>query len=96
MIKMENNDKFKKINTINCTCCYTNDITKFEDFDIDNILIDKKSCENFLIHNISYKNLIGVKPLRIRLDKIDGFIRVYDRTRYLVLFWSEKIWFHLK
>ena len=29
-------------------------------------------------------------PLRIRLDKIDGFIRVYDGTRYLVLFVSGK------
>ena len=26
----------------------------------------------------------------IRFDKIDGFIRVYDGTRYLVLFGSEK------
>ena len=24
------------------------------------------------------------KPLHIRFDKIDGFIRVYDETRYLV------------
>ena len=30
------------------------------------------------------------KPLRVRFDKIDGFIRVYDGTRYLVLFGSEK------
>ena len=30
------------------------------------------------------------KPLRIRFDKIHGFIRVYDRTRYLVLFDTEK------
>ena len=29
--------------------------------------------------------MISAKPLRIRLDKIDGFIRVYDGTRYLVL-----------
>ena len=28
--------------------------------------------------------------LRIRFDKIDGFIRVYDGTRYLVLFGSQK------
>ena len=28
--------------------------------------------------------------MRIRFDKIDGFIRVYDRTRYLVLFGREK------
>ena len=26
----------------------------------------------------------------IRFDKIDGFIRVYDRTRYLILFGSQK------
>ena len=30
------------------------------------------------------------KPLLIRSDKIDGFIRGCDRTRYLVLFGSEK------
>ena len=51
-----------------------------EDFDIDNILIDKKSHENILIYGISYKTLIGSKPLRIRFDKIDGFIRIYDGT----------------
>ena len=34
--------------------------------------------------------MIAVKPLRIRLDKIDGLIRVYDGTGYLVLFGSEK------
>ena len=28
--------------------------------------------------------------LSIRFDKIDGFIRVYDRTRYLILFGSQK------
>ena len=28
--------------------------------------------------------LVAAKPLRIRFDKIHGFIRVYDRTRHLV------------
>ena len=28
--------------------------------------------------------------MRIRFHKIDGFIKVYDRTRYLVLSGSEK------
>ena len=28
--------------------------------------------------------------LSIRYDKIDGFIRVYDRTRFLILFGSQK------
>ena len=36
------------------------------------------------------QNLIGPKPLRIRFDKIDRFIRIYDETRYLTLFGSEK------
>ena len=30
------------------------------------------------------------KPLHIRFDKIDGFIGVYDGTRYLVLLEKEK------
>ena len=34
--------------------------------------------------------MIGAKPLRIRFDKVDGFIRVYDGIRYLVLFDPEK------
>ena len=34
--------------------------------------------------------MIAAKLLRIRFDKIDGFIRVYDGPRYLVLFGSEK------
>ena len=28
--------------------------------------------------------------MRIRFDKKEGFIRVYDRTRYVVLFGREK------
>ena len=34
--------------------------------------------------------MIGAKPLPITFDKVDGFIGVYDGTRYLVLFGSEK------
>ena len=34
--------------------------------------------------------MIVPKPLRIRVDKIDGFVRIYDGTRYLTLFDSEK------
>ena len=44
----------------------------------------------YLITNISYKTMIDAKLLRIRFDEVDGFIRVYDGTRYLVLLWSEK------
>ena len=34
--------------------------------------------------------MIGAKPLYIRLDKIDGFIRVYDGTECVVLFGGKK------
>ena len=63
---------------------------KIEDFDFDEILIEQKSFENVLFYNISYKTLTYVKPLYIRFDKIDGLIRAYDGTRYLILFGSEK------
>ena len=53
-------------------------------------MIDEKSHENIVIYDISYKTLIESKPLRIRLKKIDGFIRTHDGTRYLTLFGSEK------
>ena len=39
---------------------------------------------------ISYETLIGAKYLGIRFDKINGFIRVYDATRYLALLCCEK------
>ena len=63
---------------------------KLEDSDIDHILIDEKSHKNVLIYEISFKTLIGPKPLCVRFDKIDGFTRIYDETRYLTLFGSEK------
>ena len=43
-----------------------------------------------MIYDISYKTLIGPKSLQIRFDKIDGFIRIYDETRYFTLFGFEK------
>ena len=50
----------------------------------------KTHTKNVLVYNISYKILIDAKPLRIRFNKVHGFIRVYDGTRHLILFGSEK------
>ena len=86
---MENNE-FKKVHVKNRTCYYFDDIIKLEDYDIDNILIDEESHENILLYDNIYKTLIGGKPLRIRFDKIDGFIKIYNGTKYIVLFGSEK------
>ena len=76
------NNSFKNVCVKNRSCYYLNDIIKLEDFDLDNILIDEKSHKNVLIYNIPYKILVDSKTLRIRFDKIDGFIRIDDGTRY--------------
>ena len=49
---------------------------------------NNESHDNILIYYISYKTLIYSKPLHIRFEKIGGFIRIYDGTRYLTLFSS--------
>ena len=54
----------------NGTCYYFDDITKIEDFDYD-IILDEKSNKTILVNDMSYKTLIGGKPLRIRFDKAD-------------------------
>ena len=60
------------------------------DIDFSDILLDEnlynKKYENILIYNISYKTSTGAKPLRIRFDKIDGFIKIHKKNRYRVLF----------
>ena len=72
---MDRNDELKEINF---KSYYFDDIIKIEDFDLDNTLIDEKSYENISVYKISYKSLTESKPLRIRFDEIDGFIRVLE------------------
>ena len=83
-------NNFKEINIKNRSCDCFDDIIKIEYFDLDSILREEKLYQNILVYNILYKSLIAAKPVLIRLDKTDGFVRVYDGTRYLVLFGSEK------
>ena len=77
---MDRNNELKDIDIENRTCYYFDDIIKIENCNLDNILIDRKSYENILVYNISYKTLSDAKSLHIRFDKINGFIRVYDGT----------------
>ena len=53
---------------------YFDDMMKFQDNDIDNILLD----ENILVYNILYKKFMDAKPLRIRFGKVDRIIKIYD------------------
>ena len=46
--------------------------------------------KRFWIYDVLYKTLIGAKPLRVMFDKVDGIVRDYNGTKYLVLFGPEK------
>ena len=83
---MDSNDELKEIDIENRACYYFDDIIKIECFNHDIILIDEKSYENIFVYIISYTTLIDAIPLCVRFNKIDGFDRVFDGTRYLVLF----------
>ena len=88
IVKMESNEELKEINIKNGTRYYVDDIIKIECFDFDNI--GRKLTHKILVRDNSYKVLIVAKPLRIKIDKVDRFIIVFDETRNLVLFRSEK------
>ena len=45
---MKSNGKLKDVDIKNHTCYYFDEITKIEDFYLDNILIDEKSYEDVL------------------------------------------------
>ena len=89
MINMDINEELKETDIKNRTGYYLDGKIKNKGFNLNHILIDKKSNENILVYNISYKRF-NAKPLCITFDKIDGFIRVFDGNRYLVLFGCEK------
>ena len=64
------------------------------DIDSGKILLDEKIYKNILIYDISYKTFMGSKLLRIWFDKIDGFIKIYDRIRYSLILahcWFDEI-----
>ena len=98
---MEYKDELKDIDIENRTCYYFDDVMRAWDIDVDtdfsSILLDKKLCkeknENVPIYDISYKTSAEEKPLRIGYHKIDEYIKIRNKIRYLVLFneWCDKI-----
>ena len=67
---MERKDELKRNYIKNCTCSYFDDIMTLEDIDSSDVLLyGKKKYKNILIYDISYKTLMGSKPLRIKFDR---------------------------
>ena len=87
---MEIKDELTKIDIKNRTCFSFDDIMRVTDIDFIDILLDRKSNENILTFDISYKTFMGAKALPIQFEKIDRFIKTYDGIRYLVLFAPER------
>ena len=63
----------------------------FSDIRFNYILLNEKSHKSTLIYEVSYKNFMGEKPLRINFNEINGFIKAYDGIIYLVIF---NYWLH--
>ena len=84
---MKTKGEFKKVNIKNHMCYYFDDIINDVDIHFSDILLDQKLYQNISVYDISYKTSTCSEPLRIRFDKIDGFIRVHDdKFRHIVLF----------
>ena len=87
--KMNGDNRLKDIDIKNRTFDCFDDIININDLNLDNILINEKPYEIILFYNVAYKTLYGAKPLRVIFDKVDGYIRKYDSTKYLGLFHSN-------
>ena len=103
--KNESKDELKEIDIKNRTCYYFDNVMRAWDIDVEIDFSDisleeklyKENNENILIHEISYKSSTDAKPLLIRYDKIDGFIKIHNKIRYLVLFdWCDKVYDRIK
>ena len=84
---MESKNELKKNDIKNNAFYHFDHRMGIIDINFKYILLDEKKCENIFIYDISYKTtFIGSISLRIRFSVIDGFIKVDDGIRYLVLF----------
>ena len=71
---MKSKNELKEIDIKNRVCYYCNDIINGTKINFSNILLEKNLYENISVYIISYKTPTGSKPLRVRFNKIDGFI----------------------
>ena len=84
---MESRNELKEVDIKNRERYYFDDIINATDINFSDILLDEKLYESILVYDISYKTSMVPNLLRIRFDKIDGFIIVLDgKIKHLILF----------
>ena len=87
---MKSKNELKEIDIKSRVCYYHDDTINGTQINFMNILLDKKSYENN--SNILYKTPVSPKILRIRFDKINGFIIFLDdEIKHLILFTYDVI-----
>ena len=82
---MDSNDEFS---IKNCMCCYFDDIIKIEDLILIKFYEMKNHEKPFWF--MTFHTKLWCKTIAYWFYNVDGFIKVYDGTRYLVLFDPEK------
>ena len=75
---MKSKNKSKETDIKNRVCFYFDNIIDGTKINFNNILINRKLYENISVYNISYKIQADLKPSRVRVNKIDGFIISLD------------------
>ena len=94
--KMEN-DEFEQACIKNRTCYSFDDIIKWEDCYLDNLIIDQKSRKNLLIYDISHKTLMvqnicelgSIKQMYLLKFMMDLNIEHYLVLKNMMLFTAE-------
>ena len=84
-------NKVKDINIINSTYYFFNDIINIENFDPNDITIDKKSYKNILFYYIGYVTIkeyikiYSVNPLYLIFRYVNGYFEEINGNKYLTL-----------
>ena len=84
-------DKVKDINIEKRTYYFFNDIINIENFDPNNIKIDKKSNKNILIYCIGYATIkecikiYSVNPLYLIFRYVNRYFEEINGNKYLML-----------
>ena len=87
-IKIKSKNELKEIDIKNQAYYYFDDKTNSTDPHLSDIIFSKTLSEFISVYQISYKTSTGPKQLRIRFNKINGFVfNILDgKIRHLILF----------